>query len=257
MPELPEVETLRRQLKPLIQGRTIRGIEIFDTRLGDLSFLTGEVIETVNRVGKMLEFILSSRRALTFQLRMTGRLLWQEGYFIPSPHSRFALSFDTGTLELIDPRRFAVITLGDPMDFCPPLFPSEEDIPYIMSLAKRRKITIKELLLDQRLFPGLGNIYACEILHAAHLSPERKACDLSQESWHLIWEVATPILKKAISRRGTTVSDWRDLFGLEGENQRFLMVYARESKPCPRCGTPVVRKKIGGRGTYFCPTCQK
>jgi len=85
MPELPEVETLRRQLKPLIEGRPIRGVDTFDPRLGDLSEITGEVIETVKRLGKRLEFLLSSRRALVLQLRMTGRLLWQEGYFLPLP----------------------------------------------------------------------------------------------------------------------------------------------------------------------------
>jgi len=137
------------------------------------------------------------------------------------------------------------------------LFPEEANLPSIMSLAKRRRITIKEFLLDQRLFPGVGNIYACEILHAARLSPERKVCDLNEARWRSIWEVGPTILERAIRRRGTTVSDWRDLFGAPGENQRFLNVYAREGEPCLRCGQPVVRRKIGGRGTYYCPTCQE
>lgn len=256
MPELPELETLRRQLKPLIEGRPIRGWEIFDSRLGEFPSLTGEVIEAVNRIGKRLEFELSSGLALIIQLRMTGRLFWQEGYFLPSPHSRLALFFDTGTLELIDPRRFAVLSLCDPVGTCTPLFPAEDSLPHIMSQAQRRRITVKEFLLDQRLFPGLGNIYVCEILHAARLSPEKKACDLLEENWRFIWEVAPSILNKAIRLRGTTVSDWRDLFGSTGENQRFLKVYGRHGKPCSRCGTPVVRKRIGGRGTYFCPLCQ-
>ncbi|HOJ51045.1 MAG TPA: DNA-formamidopyrimidine glycosylase family protein [Syntrophales bacterium] len=257
MPELPEVETLRRQLKPLIEGRPIRGVDTFDPRLGDLSEITGEVIETVKRLGKRLEFLLSSRRALVLQLRMTGRLLWQEGYFLPSAHSRLALYFDTGTLELIDPRRFAMLSLCQPSRASFSLFPEEANLPSIMSLAKRRRITIKEFLLDQRLFPGVGNIYACEILHAARLSPERKVCDLNEARWRSIWEVGPTILERAIRRRGTTVSDWRDLFGAPGENQRFLNVYAREGEPCLRCGQPVVRRKIGGRGTYYCPTCQE
>jgi formamidopyrimidine-DNA glycosylase len=257
MPELPEIETIRRQLKPLVEGRAIRGCHVFDSRLGDFSDIVGEVVEKVNRVGKVLEILLSSARSLVIQLRMSGSLFWQEGYFIPSRYSRFALFFDTGTLELNDPRRFATVALREPLGAHESFFPGINDLPWILAQAARRRITVKEFLLDQRFFPGLGNIYACEILFAAGLSPERKVCDVKEAEWLSLWEKALPILKNAVSRRGTTVSDWRDLFGEKGENQRYLMVYKRNGAPCRRCGSLIVWKKIGGRGTYYCAICQE
>lgn len=256
MPELPEVETIRRQLKPLIECRTIRDVDVLDPRLGEPPDVVGDIVKAVNRIGKTLEFLLDSHRSLLLQLRMTGRLLWQEGFYIPSRYRRLRLVFDTGTLELIDPRRFATLTLTHASNVRSPSFPRREDIPRIAALAKRRRIPVKVFLLDQQIFPGLGNIYACEILHAARISPAKVTSTVTEEEWEHLWNTADAILEDAIRRRGTTVSDWRDLFGLSGENQYFLMVYGREGEPCRRCGTPIVRQKIGARGTYYCVTCQ-
>jgi formamidopyrimidine-DNA glycosylase len=259
MPELPEVETLCRQLRQVIIGRQIVGFEVIDPKIGTFSGIIGRWITAVNRYGKGLEIVLDSGMALRLHLRMSGKLLWQTSYHLLIPHTRFILGFEAGRLLCIDPRRFATLSLqGISLPNRLPLYPLQKtDLPRIRAHAEKRRITVKAFLLDQTVIAGIGNIYACEILHEAAIDPESRACDLSLEQWQHIADATMPILKKAISARGTTVSDWHDLFGQKGENQRHLKVYARASKPCPRCGASVVRKRISGRGTYYCPSCQK
>jgi formamidopyrimidine-DNA glycosylase len=111
--------------------------------------------------------------------------------------------------------------------------------------------------MDQRRLAGIGNIYACEILHQARLDPWRRVDSLSYAEWEGIGDAAGKILTQAIACRGTSVSDWRDLFGEEGEHQHYLLVYGREDTDCYRCGGKIQRRKLNGRGTYFCPSCQK
>jgi formamidopyrimidine-DNA glycosylase len=110
--------------------------------------------------------------------------------------------------------------------------------------------------MDQRRIAGIGNIYACEILHHARMNPWRRVNSLSHEEWEGIGEAARKILKRAIDCRGTSVSDWSDLFGKAGENQGHLLVYAREGAGCYTCGGEIKRQKLNGRGTYYCPSCQ-
>jgi len=256
MPELPEVETVRRQLTPFIICRPIRDVAICDPRLGAYPDVVGEVVKNVTRIGKTLAICLDSGRTLLLQLRMTGRLFWQDGYYLPSRYRRFYLSFDTGTLELIDPRRFATLILTAEEVREEPAFPKREDISHIIAQALRRRVPVKVFLLDQRVFPGIGNIYACEILHAARIPTRKSVNTLKEGEWEHLLEVAQSILDDAIRRRGTTISDWRDLFGNPGENQFFLQVYGREGEPCHTCGRAIVRERIGARGTYFCECCQ-
>jgi len=259
MPELPEVESLRRQLSDVIVNKDIIDMKIIDGRLGAIYGVIGRRVESVNRVGKALAILLDSGRSLLLHLRMTGRMLWQSGSPAFPPHTRFVIRFSSGHLLLIDPRRFATLAVTeserqgalvrDPLhDF---------RVRELMEIAKRRKLPVKSFLMDQRLIAGIGNIYACEILHAVSVNPLRPACGITLSEWKKIEKTAGRILEEAIACRGTTVSDWRDLFGEKGSYQDNLRVYGREGLSCRRCRGTIARIKIGGRGTFFCPCCQK
>ncbi|MDD5170679.1 MAG: bifunctional DNA-formamidopyrimidine glycosylase/DNA-(apurinic or apyrimidinic site) lyase [Syntrophales bacterium] len=259
MPELPEVETLRRQLEQIIVGKRIRGIEVMDSKIATPPSVSGQMVSSVHRRGKGLEVVLDSGMALHLHLRMSGKLLWQSSNTISLAHTRLVISFEEGCIILIDPRRFATLSYNTATSLEDlPGFPlRRSDLPRILSFASKRRIPIKAFLLDQRIISGIGNIYACEILHEAAVDPFKRTCDLSTSQWQRIIKVSAPILKMAIRARGTTVSDWRDLFGRKGEYQRQLKVYAHEGEPCPRCGSQIVRERISGRGTYYCASCQK
>ena len=284
MPELPEVETLRRQLQVLLQGEKILRLEIFDAKLGTIEGLTGHRVEMVNRRGKYLQLFMSNGLTAEIHLRMSGRLFWQRGE-VASPtrvgavhpekpknrgekaansscsiaYARLAITFPTGRLILIDPRRFAIFTVNpaertaavveDPLEGLPPR--------RLQEIARTRRLPVKALLMDQRLIAGIGNIYACEILFAAGIDPRRSSSSLSPAEWRKVVKCARPILERAVACRGTTVSDWKDLFGCGGSNQDHLAVYGRQGDVCRRCGGQIGRIVQGGRGTWFCPSCQR
>ena len=253
MPELPEVETLKRQLQEVIIGQQVRAVKVFDPKLSVAErFPKGKVLQ-IGRRGKILEFIFEDGQRVWLSLRMTGRLLWGNEV---SEHRRLTLVFSEGNLHLIDPRRFAALSfpqkelapLGvDPLKGAPPSF---------FEGLRRYCRPIKSFLMDQRFVAGIGNIYASEILYAAQIHPLRPLSRLSQEEWDQIMMSAREILTEAIRYRGTTISDWRDLYGRPGEYQKRLKVYGKEGEPCPRCGTSIRRIVVAGRGTYFCPRCQ-
>jgi formamidopyrimidine-DNA glycosylase len=283
MPELPEVETLCRQLKTVLPGEEILGIEILDARLGKIEGLVGRRVETVKRRGKFLQLCISDDLTAEIHLRMSGRLFWQKGGVplrsgvhtvntaeplndsgrigcAPPPfaYSRLVIAFPAGTLILIDPRRFATFTVK-PAGSSPALV--EDPLAGLSArrlcqIARRRRLPVKSFLMDQRLIAGIGNIYACEILFAAGIDPRRPSSDLSPAEWRKVAKFTGSILERAVACRGTTVSDWRDLFGCAGSNQDHLAVYARQGEICLRCGKRIERIAQGGRGTWFCPSCQ-
>jgi formamidopyrimidine-DNA glycosylase len=286
MPELPEVETLCRQLNQVLPGRQILRVDRFDPRLGTLTGLAGQKVTEVRRRGKYIEIRLKSGITAELHLRMSGRLLflpWEEGAEpaagpLPPPgpgapdpgreaagggvdrfpYCRLALSFSSGALLLIDPRRFATFLLrsGEQTAACPD--PLEGlSAAFLGQVARRRRLPVKSLLMDQRLIGGIGNIYACEILFDARIDPRRPSCSLTAAEWRRIAKAAPAILSRAVACRGTTVSDWRDLFGASGTNQNHLDVYSRQGEPCSRCGTPIARIVQSGRGTWYCPACQR
>ncbi|OPY88655.1 MAG: Formamidopyrimidine-DNA glycosylase [Smithella sp. PtaU1.Bin162] len=257
MPELPEVETLCRQLQKKIAGKKISVTDIYDSKLAPLPNISGRTISAVRRNGKTIEMLLDNDNSLLIHLRMTGRLLWQKESDQPK-HSRWHLSFGSGNLYLVDPRRFATVKILPTQDH-----PTGHDI--LRHFAKQkfltnygwRKTKIKNLLMDQRAVTGIGNIYACEILHGAGIHPERIVATLTPDEWQKIFEKAKSILQKAIVKRGTSISDWRDLNGQPGENQYILKAYGQEGKKCKRCSGIITRIKQGGRSTFYCPECQK
>ncbi len=259
MHELPEVETLCRQLQEVISGKKILAIKILDTKLGNLEHLEGRTVLLPYRTGKCLNFRLDDGRVLMVHLRMTGRFLWQRDKPALPSHTRFLMQFDCGRLDLIDPRRFATLGMQKDHPVSQTAFdPLEQVSPRLLwEKSKKKMLPIKSFLLDQRSIAGIGNIYACEILHGVSLHPQRKTKDVTLAEWGEIVVAARKILHKAIICRGTTVSDWRDLFGQKGEYQNHLNVYAREGAICHHCGGTIERIKLSGRGTYFCPVCQK
>jgi formamidopyrimidine-DNA glycosylase len=234
-------------------------VEILDPKLGTFGGLTGRKITAVTRQGKAVEMKLDNDARLLLHLRMTGKMEWQSASRALPPHIRFIIAFSHGRLLLIDPRRFATLVItadGSSQSFVKePLldFRTEE----LHKIARVKKLPVKSFLMDQRLIGGIGNIYACEILHDVSISPWRPACGVSLREWRKIERATKEILEKAITCRGTTVSDWRDLFGQKGEYQHELKVYDREGLRCLRCRRSIKRLRLSGRGTYFCPSCQK
>ena len=287
MPELPEVETLCRQLNTVLPGERILRIEVLDPRLGNIerkrgdsaiifpgsipdgsgpgkvAGLVGRRVAAVTRRGKYIHIQMDGGLTAALHLRMSGRLLYLAAEVpLPSnffPYSRLVIGFSSGTLVLIDPRRFATFAV-QPEGIAPAL-PDDpmEGLPAqrLREIARTRRRPVKSFLMDQRLIAGIGNIYACEILFAAGIDPRRPACSLATAEWRKVAKAAATILRRAVACRGTTVSDWRDLFGCSGTNQDHLEVYSRRGAPCRRCGGSIERINQGGRGTWLCPICQK
>ena len=258
MPELPEVETLCRQLQKKIAGNKISDSEIYDSKLALIKNVQGRTIVAVRRNGKMIEIILNDGHSVLIHLRMTGRLLWQPESDKPK-HSRWHISLAKGNLYLVDPRRFATVKV----------LPTKEhvngndimqgfDQQVFIADHGRRKTKVKNLIMDQSAITGIGNIYACEILHCAGIHPERIAATLTNKDWEKIFGKAENILERAIEKRGTSISDWRDLNGRQGENQFELKAYGQEGKKCRYCSGGIIKRiKQGGRSTFYCPSCQK
>jgi formamidopyrimidine-DNA glycosylase len=257
MPELPEVETLSRQLQEKVCGGKILATAVYDEKLAGIKNLKGRIVQAIERRGKTVAILLDDGNCVLIHLRMTGRLFWQNDSARPK-YSRWRMTFSDGNIFLVDPRRFATIKVlkkkeGD----------TEKDIFKAFDLRAflknhgSRRTNVKSLMMDQRAVSGIGNIYACEILHRTGIHPERVAATLTKEDWEKVFRQAKIVLKTAINKRGTSVSDWRDLYGRKGENQNELKAYGREGERCKMCGGKICRIKQGGRSTFYCPDCQK
>ncbi|HNS55803.1 MAG TPA: bifunctional DNA-formamidopyrimidine glycosylase/DNA-(apurinic or apyrimidinic site) lyase [Smithellaceae bacterium] len=258
MPELPEVETLCRQLQKKIAGKKIVSSEIYDPKLAHVKDIRGNTVTAVRRNGKTVEMLFDDGNSVFIHLRMTGRLLWQEKAGDRPKHSRWRISFDEGNIYLVDPRRFATIKIlpTKTSSAGSDILQGFDEQSFIEKHGQR-KTKVKNLIMDQRALSGIGNIYACEILHCAGIQPERPAASLTNKDWKKVFAKTKDILQKAIEKRGTSISDWRDLDGRKGENQFELKAYGREGKKCIKCGAAIIRIKQGGRSTFYCPVCQK
>jgi formamidopyrimidine-DNA glycosylase len=271
MPELPEVETIRRQLAPLVEGRRLKRVEILDARwsrplapreLADA--LQGRRVERLGRRGKYLVWNLEDDVHLVQHLRMTGAVLCQPR---PEPaHVRVRLDLSPKRrLVIVDPRRFGTGELllgGDALEafFAARLGlePLEEGFTaeHLRGLARGRTSAVKAFLLDQRKIAGVGNIYADEALFRAGIHPLRPAGRLSAAQYASLRESTIAALQAGIDARGATIDDFRHVDGARGSFQNQFLVHRREGKPCGRCGTTIVKMVVAGRGTYVCETCQ-
>jgi len=253
MPELPEVETLSRQLQNKICGCAILTSKVYDDKLNGMGNVQGRRILVVERRGKTIALRLNDGNSILIHLRMTGRLLWQESSIRPK-HGRWRITFKEGNIFLVDPRRFATVKIEKTRNE-----KIENDLitgfnkNSFLEKQAGRKVNVKVLLMDPKAIAGIGNIYACEILHRAGISPLRQASTLSLKEWNKVFDYAKRILKKGIEKRGTSISDWRDLYGCKGENQHELKAYGRAGNCCLICGGTIRRIKQGGEALLLSP----
>ncbi len=270
MPELPEVETIRRQLAPHVQGRTLARLEVLDPRWSRplapaevAAASEGRRVLALTRRGKYLTFELSDEVFLICHLRMTGTLLLDP----PSPprHTRVRFDFEDHELVFVDPRRFGTgeLALGaaardaffaarlglEPFD---PAFTGA----HLRALARSSRAPIKAFLLDQKRVAGVGNIYADEALFRARIHPLRPAGTLTGAQLDALRDAVVAALVAGIAAKGATIDDFRDPYGVQGSFQDQFLVHRRAGQPCPSCATAVVKLRAAGRGTYVCPRCQ-
>jgi formamidopyrimidine-DNA glycosylase len=271
MPELPEVETIRRQLAPLVEGKTLERIEIIDPRwsrpLAPLELaaaLEGRRIEGLHRRGKYLVWSLQGDVHLAQHLRMTGALLWE-----PEPEPAGVRVWmhlrPRHRLAILDPRRFGTAELLLGADALETFFlarlglePFDERFTagHLRGLTRGRRTPIKALLLDQRKLAGVGNIYADEALFRARVHPLRPAGRLSARQHTDLRAALIEALQAGIDARGASIDDFRHVDGVRGSFQDRFLVHLREGEPCARCGATIVKMVVAGRGTYVCERCQ-
>ncbi len=274
MPELPEVETIRRRLAPVLEGATIERAEIVDPRLTRpidpgvvAGALVGERIVALERRGKYLLWRLSSGRTLVVHLRMTGSLRHTaDGELPQDAYRRATLALDTGAaVGYRDVRRFGTWELLEEDHLRPYLDARLGPEPLVASfsasrlasLAAGRTTPVKAFLLDQRRIAGVGNIYADEALWRAQIHPLRPAGELAADEIALLHRALRAVLRKGIERQGSTLRDYVTPDGDGGAMQHEFHAYGRLGEPCDRCGRPIERIVVAGRGTWFCPHCQR
>ncbi|HEX2972483.1 MAG TPA: bifunctional DNA-formamidopyrimidine glycosylase/DNA-(apurinic or apyrimidinic site) lyase [Tepidisphaeraceae bacterium] len=270
MPELPEVETVVRTLRPRLVGLTITDVALLrpdivhspKTNLPQL--LTGQSVTAVTRRGKKILVHLAEPNILCIHLGMTGQLTFENPAVPTRPHTHLIVglrnshSTSTAQLRFRDPRRFGgvwYLTLEQANANLGPE-PLTLTTPQLAHQLARTRRPIKAALLDQSLIAGLGNIYVDESLFAAHIHPLTRACQLSPEQIHRLNQSIKSVLRLAIRYRGSSISDYIDGNGRSGRFQDLHKVYDRADQPCPTCQAPIHRIVITGRSTHFCPHCQ-
>jgi formamidopyrimidine-DNA glycosylase len=272
VPELPEVETIRRQLAPLVEGRTLARLEIADPRWCEplapealVDALAGRRVERLGRRGKYLLWQAQDEVTLVLHLRMTGTLLYDapDG----TPYRRVRMTLDDGHhLSFCDPRRFGTgeLMLGDAaihafldarlgVEPLGPDFTTER----LRLLARGRRAPVKAFLLDQRRIAGVGNIYADEALFRARIHPLTPAGRLKRPQLEALHDAVRIVLTAGIDAGGSTIDDFRHADGVRGSFQDEFLVHRRRGEPCPVCGDEVVKLVAAGRGTYVCQSCQR
>jgi len=271
MPELPEVETLVRQLSRQLTGRRIRHVELRrpDVLWGDdrpaCVLLRGRRITRVSRRGKRIILSLADQTQLIVHLGMTGRLTWAPADQPYAAHTHLCLEFagQTRQLRFVDPRRFGNVWIAraDGRWIGPvpsPLGPEplEMTVGQFVGLCKRRR-AVKAMLLDQRMIAGIGNIYCDETLFRARIHPTTRADRLDRRTVMRLRRALRAVLSEAIEARGSTIRDYRQSDGSSGRFQNRHRVYGRAGLPCRRCQGKIDRMVVAGRGTYYCTRCQR
>jgi len=266
MPELPEVETLRREISGALVGKKIKEVCIHVSKVirepSPREFqkaLEGISVTNVLRKAKILILELSNGKSLVIHLKMTGQLIY------PGQGTKARVSFklsDGKELDFNDQRLFAELRVMDDwrtLPFVKGLGPEpfELTLEQFKEMLGQKKTKIKPLLLDQTFISGIGNLYAAECLFRAKIHPARPANNLNNKEKETLFASIRDILNEAIKYGGSSVDDYVRLSGIKGGYVAYHKVYGREGKPCPVCKTAIKRIALGGRGTYFCPRCQK
>jgi len=273
MPELPEVETIRRQLAPVVEGRRLSALEIEDPRwceplaVAELrDALEGRRVEALSRRGKYLVWELEDDAFLLLHLRMTGTLLIDPPP--PTPYRRVRFVFDgRGAREVAfcDPRRFGTGELVLGREGLDAFFATRVGIeplsdeltgPALAAMARGRRAPVKAFLLDQRRVAGVGNIYADEALYRAGLHPLRPVGTLKRAQFESLADAVRAALTAGLAAGGATIDDFRHADGVKGSFQNEFLVHLRRGEPCGACGTTIVKFVAAGRGTYVCERCQ-
>jgi formamidopyrimidine-DNA glycosylase len=275
VPELPEVETIRRQLAPHLEGRRIEHVDVLDPRWSEpaapaevADAIEGRHVQAVGRRGKYFDVELDGEAHLVMHLRMTGNLLIAPaGDGADRPYVRVRFELDDGsTLLFSDPRRFGtgIVLLGDEardayfgarlgVEPLSPGFTGEA----LRALARGRRSPVKAFLLAQERVAGVGNIYADEALFRARIHPLRPVGSLRKAQVEALRDAVVESLEAGIDARGASIDDFRHTDGARGSFQDRFLVHRREGEPCPRCHTTIVKLRAAGRGTYVCPRCQR
>lgn len=274
MPELPEVEVLRRSLEPHLVGDRIERVEVRNTAMREAIVpaqlarrTAGREVEALRRRAKYLLIDLAGGQTLVVHLGMSGRLTLVPGEEPLEPHEHVAFFLRSGRrLRLRDPRRFGLVFAAPTADLeADPHFahlgvePLEPGFggPFLAGAAAGRRGPVKSFLMDARIVVGLGNIYATEALYRSGVHPNRSVARISAGRWDRLAESSMAVLRQAISEGGTTLNDFADGEGQSGYFQVSLGVYGREGEACAVCGTPIRRIVQAGRSTFYCYRCQR
>lgn len=275
MPELPEIETVRMQLEKVLVGQTSTKCEVLSTKIvrGDIKKIIGKKVLGIERKGKVLLINFGPDLKLGFHFKMTGQLIYEEdgkrvvgGHptedFVnkmPSSHTRAIFHFNKGTLYFNDQRLFGWVEINP--KFVDKLGPEpfSLSVAQFTSLISKRKRPIKLVLMEQDVISGVGNIYANDACWEAKINPRSSSSSLSVAQLHSLFNGLIKVLKEGIKYGGATAADAKyiDLRGMGGHYQDHFRVYDRTGLPCHRCKTKIERFELGGRGTYFCPACQR
>jgi formamidopyrimidine-DNA glycosylase len=273
MPEMPEVETIRRTLTDKVTGRRITDVDMLLPRLVKWpspeefrALVADSVITRLDRRGKYLLFYLDNDKVMVVHLRMTGRLYYVTPDAPPDRFTRVVFKLDGGDALLYADSRTLGTLYALPTDelwrisglatLGPEPLSAAFTPAYFRESLAGRKVTIKGLLLNQKLIGGLGNIYVDEALALAGIRPERPAAGLTDEEALRLYDAVNAVIAQGIEHGGTTFRDYRDGDGRKGSNQHHLRVYGRKDEACSVCGTPIARSEVAGRGTHYCPHCQ-
>ena len=262
MPELPEVITIRNDLKKEILGKKIAEVWAQD-KAKEKEFspvVIGAKIVGVDNHAKLLTLKLSSQQHIVIHLNMTGVLLFNS----TDPYVRVSLKFDdSSTLNFSDTRMFGFFKLWSEQELKAyvsrygksALDESLDDIKFADTM-KKTNTSIKNALLDQKLISGIGNIYANDALYLSGINPKRKTREIKSEEYAKLFKNLREVLLEGIKNRGSSIDRYKDIYGRQGIQQNFFRVYGKAGKKCDKCGTKIVFEKVQGRGTFYCPTCQ-
>lgn len=282
MPELPEVETVARQLDHILRDKQIREIHILKEKSwsGDVQLILNQPILQVNRQAKILRISLASEQNLLIHLKMSGQLIYVDGEFrvggghptadwiqeLPSKHTRIIFHFTDGTtLFFNDQRIFGWVKQLSTesvkqifRDLSPDIIDPIITPTYLLEKAACHAIPIKQFIMDNQVVSGVGNIYANDALNLAKISPFRPAKSLTVSEMKMLYQAMLTVIRLGIELGGAT-SDQKYVHvnGLAGRYQEVMRVYQKTGLPCPNCGHPILNAKIGGRGTFYCDHCQK